>query len=123
MDPNEALSWMVPEVCFTDSYCLEECNTCSQVCPSGAISLYDKEEKNQQFIGLAEIDVANCLLLKNRECDRCKAACSYDAIRIEPMEGGVFQVQPMVSRETCVGCGACMVICPPQVITIVGINY
>jgi ferredoxin-type protein NapF len=119
MDPNEALSWMVPEIRFIDSYCLEECNTCGQVCPSGAISLFYKKAKSQLFIGFAQIDAANCLLLNNKECDRCKAVCSYDAIAIEPVEGRIIQVQPVVSRETCVGCGACMVICPPQVIEIV----
>jgi Fe-S-cluster-containing hydrogenase component 2 len=119
MDPSEALSWMVPEIRYLDSYCLEECNTCSLVCPSGAISLFDKAAKDRLFIGFAEIDVVDCLLFKNKECDRCKAACSYDAISIEPAEGGAFQVRPVVKRETCVGCGACMVICPPRVITIV----
>lgn len=117
MDPTNALSWMVPEISFSDGYCLENCNTCSQVCPSGAISLFSKDAKNLLFIGLAEIDIKNCLLSENKECDRCKAACSYDAIKIEPGDRAL-QMQPVISEDKCVGCGACEVICPPRVIKI-----
>lgn len=118
LDPSYALSWMVPEVSFTEGYCLEDCNTCSQVCPSGAITLFDQDAKKQLFIGFAEIELENCLLSENKECDRCKAACSYDAIQIEQAQGA-FQMQPVVKRDTCVGCGACAVICPPRVITVI----
>lgn len=118
MDPQYLFSILVPEISFSDGYCLEYCNTCSQVCPSGSITLFDKDAKKQLFIGFAEIEIENCLLSKNSECDRCKAACSYDAIQIEAREGA-FQMQPVVKRDTCVGCGACEVICPPRVIKIV----
>lgn len=118
MDPPNGLSWMVPEISFTHGYCLEMCNTCSQVCPSGSITLFDKDAKDQLFIGYAEILLEDCLLSKNKECDRCKAACSYDAIKIEPGEGA-FQALPVVSQDKCVGCGACVVICPPSVIEVV----
>jgi len=117
MDPSQVLFWMVPEVSFTEAYCLEHCNTCSRVCPSGAITLFSKEAKARMFIGLAEIDLHNCLLTKNKECDRCKAACPFDAIKIEPAEGA-FHMQPVVSRDACVGCGACVVICPPRVVEV-----
>jgi ferredoxin-type protein NapF len=118
-DPSEMLSWMVPELRYTDGYCLERCNMCSRVCPSGAITLFDKDAKSQLYIGVARIDVEACLLTQNRECDRCKMACPYDAITIEAGEGGAFQMQPRISEERCVGCGACEVICPPRVITTV----
>lgn len=117
MDPADALSWMVPEVSFVDGYCLEECNACSQVCPSGAITLFSKKAKDQLIIGLAEIEIENCLLSRNKECDRCKAACSYDAITIKPIEGSI-QMRPFVIQDKCVGCGACVVICPPRVVKI-----
>jgi MinD superfamily P-loop ATPase len=84
--------------------------------------LFSKEAKNRLFIGLAEIELENCLLAKNRECDRCKAACRYDAIKIEPAEGAVLML-PVVSPDRCVGCGACEVICPPGVIEIVPTRY
>lgn len=120
MDPNEVLSWMVPEIHFNDAYCLESCNTCSLVCPSGAISLFNREAKDQLILGMAVImEAENCLLSRNKECDRCKAACPYDAITIEPLKGGAFQMLPVVNPDKCVGCGACVVICPPKVIRVV----
>lgn len=121
MDPQNKLSWMVPEVSFVDGYCLERCNTCSQVCPSGAITLFAKDAKSQLFMGFASISLERCLLSENKECDRCKTACSYDAIQIEAIEGDI-RMQPVVSRETCVGCGACVVICPPRVIEVVPLH-
>jgi ferredoxin-type protein NapF len=117
-DTQHILSWMVPEIRYNNGYCLEKCNRCSQVCPSGSITLFSKDVKNQLVIGMAEIEPDNCLLSKNRECDRCKAACSYDAITIEPGKEGILML-PVVSQERCVGCGACEVICPPGVIEIV----
>lgn len=117
-DPSEVLSWMVPEIRFNDSYCIENCNTCSRVCPSGSITLFDKDAKGQLFIGFAEIELEKCLLSENKECDRCKAACSYDAIMIEAREG-ILNMRPVVSQDRCVGCGACEVICPPKVIEVV----
>jgi len=118
MDPSELLSWMVPEISFKEGYCLENCNVCSQVCPSGAIILFDREAKKHLFIGRAEIGLSRCLLSENKECDRCKAACSYDAILMEQNEGSL-QTLPVVIPEKCVGCGACVLICPPGVIEIV----
>jgi ferredoxin-type protein NapF len=118
MDPSSALSWLVPEINFVDGYCLENCNSCSRVCPSGAITLFSKDAKKQLIIGYAVIEIERCLLSENKECDRCKASCSYDAIKIEPGDSAL-QMQPVVSQDMCVGCGACEVICPPRVIKIV----
>jgi len=117
MDPSYALSWMVPEISFVDGYCLENCNICSQVCPSGAITLFDRDAKAQLFIGTAEIKLEQCFLSENKECNRCKAACSYDAIKIEA-GANVLQMRPVINQDTCVGCGACVVICPPRVIEV-----
>jgi ferredoxin-type protein NapF len=68
-------------------------------------------------MGSAEVIYSDCLLAKNRECDRCKAACSYDAITIEPSATTVL-MKPVVAPEKCVGCGACAVICPARTITM-----
>ena len=80
---------------------------------------FDREAKDSIFIGYAEIRVEDCLLSENKECDRCKAACPYNAITIEAGEKEAFRMQPVVSMENCVGCGACMIICPPEIIDIV----
>jgi ferredoxin-type protein NapF len=121
MDTSDLLSWMVPEIAFRDSYCLETCNLCSRVCPSGAISPFSTAAKSNLVIGIARVEADKCLLAKNKECDRCKAVCTYDAIRIET--GDIFRNgQVVIDGEKCTGCGACAVICPPRVIEILPSN-
>jgi ferredoxin-type protein NapF len=116
-DSSDYSSWMVPEVRFTEGYCLENCNLCSRVCPSGSITLFSQDAKKQLFMGLAVLQPENCLLTQNKECDRCKTACSYDAITIEPVTASIGML-PVIHSEKCVGCGACAVICPAETIVI-----
>ncbi len=113
-DIHDVMNWMVPEINFKNGYCIENCNLCSQVCPSGAIILFEKEAKSPLKIGAAEVIPQNCLLIKNKECDRCKSVCPYDAITIE--EVGVFKSLPIVNNQKCNGCGACAAICPTETI-------
>ena len=117
IDSGDITSWMIPEICFDKGYCLEDCNLCSRVCSSGAITLFSCESKHQLPIGLAKIELQNCLLLKNIECDHCKIACPYDAITINT-EQKVLKAIPAVNSSKCVGCGACAVICSSETISI-----
>jgi|WetSurMetagenome_2_1015567.scaffolds.fasta_scaffold14570_3 ferredoxin len=111
------LAWMTPRISFKSGYCLETCNLCSQVCPSGAITLFDVKAKDQLFIGTAEIHLENCLLLNNKECVRCKESCKFDALEFVAEEN-ILNVTPVVNTKKCVGCGACEVICPANCIAI-----
>ncbi|MCK3682880.1 4Fe-4S binding protein [Maribellus sp. YY47] len=113
-DAEDAVSWMIPEISFEKGYCLEDCNLCSQVCPSGAITLFDTEAKGMLKIGLAEILPQNCLLTQNKECDRCKVACKYNAIKIDIH--GPYDALPVINHDKCNGCGACFVICPAEAV-------
>lgn len=114
---NPILAWMTPEVSFEKGYCLETCNLCGRVCPSGAITLFSTEAKKEIFMGSAEINLDNCLLLQNTECDRCKEACKYAALDIVPL-ADTLMMKPEVIKDKCVGCGACAVICPVLTISI-----
>lgn len=116
-EPGDPMTWMTPEISFKKGYCLENCNLCSQVCPSGAITLFSPKAKGQLPIGLAVVIPDNCLLLKHTECDRCKTACSYKAITIDTKNA--FQTLPLVEKNRCIGCGACAVICPPGTIKMI----
>jgi len=112
---DEFLSWLTPEVSFSESYCLETCNRCGQVCPTGSIGKFSLNEKGGIYMATAVIEYDRCLLLHNKECDRCKAACPYTAIRMSPSEE-FLSVVPVVNATKCVGCGACAVICPAETI-------
>ena len=113
---NGGLSWMTPELIFhRGGYCHEDCNLCGTVCPSGSISPFSTEAKKQLFIATIEIGLDKCLLTNQKECDRCKAVCSYNAIEIVPTSTSLI-MKPEVDFNQCVGCGACEVICPEETI-------
>jgi ferredoxin-type protein NapF len=116
-DFNDILTWMTPEVSFKTGYCLETCNLCSEVCPSGAINLFSVEAKFQIFMGTAEVQLENCLLVNNKECVKCKDSCKYEAIAFVA-EKSILNVIPVVDTKMCVGCGACAVVCPEECIII-----
>ena len=112
-------AWMTPEVSFSHGgYCLENCNLCGTVCPSGAISPFTLEAKKELFMGSIEIGLDKCLLTERTECDRCKAVCSYKAIEIIPASQPLT-MKPVVDLGKCVGCGACAAVCPPETIKMV----
>jgi len=115
IDASRIMCFMTPEVRFTKGYCLEECNLCSKVCPSGSISLFSPEDKKHIIMGMAEIELDKCWLSNNRECNRCLVSCRYDALCIGSGEEG-SQALPHIDPELCTGCGACAVICPPEAI-------
>jgi len=110
--------FLIPKVIFSDGYCLETCNICSIVCPSGAITLFRVEAKSQIRMGMARINTKDCLLTSLKECDRCKAVCPYDAIEIKYEHNSGLMI-PFISDQKCTGCGACKVICPTTCIEIV----
>ena len=110
--------WMVPEARFEKGYCLEKCNLCGTVCPSGAISPFSVGAKGAIRMGSAKVHLSHCLLTRNRECDRCKKACSYHALTIIPLSGSLL-MEPVVDCKSCVGCGACAVICPTGAIEMI----
>jgi len=110
-------SLFTPQVTFDTGYCLPDCTRCGDICPSGAIAKFSRQDKKHTKIGIARIDIKNCLLTKHQECDRCRFYCEFNAIEIQVSDED-FSSQPMVIREKCVGCGACEVVCPVGVITI-----
>jgi ferredoxin-type protein NapF len=116
-DFGNILSWMTPEISFKRGYCLETCNLCSQVCPTGAITLFDIKAKNRLFMGTAEIHLENCLLLNNKECIKCKESCKYDIIEFKAQES-ILKVCPVIDTKKCVGCGACEIACPENCIIV-----
>ncbi len=92
-------------------YCLETCNACTQVCPTGALTALVLEKKNKYIIGEALVDNNVCLTaLGKKECDACEQACPYDAVKIV-WDEEQYNAYPVVN-DKCTGCGACEVVCP-----------
>jgi ferredoxin-type protein NapF len=92
-------------------YCLETCNACAEVCPTGALTALPLAQKNKYIIGEALVDNNVCLTaLGKKECDACEHACPYDAVKITWDEGS-YNAYPVVN-DKCIGCGACEVVCP-----------
>ncbi|MEX0715381.1 MAG: 4Fe-4S binding protein [Planctomycetaceae bacterium] len=114
-----------PHVVPDWSGCESSCNTCMQVCPTGAIRAIPIEEKQVCRIGLAIVDEQTCLPFAGREaCQLCVDECDqagYHAIEFtrvgtqadefgNPIEGTGY-VAPVVIAEKCVGCGLCQTRC------------
>jgi ferredoxin len=103
---------LTPVVEFNGSYCLETCNACGIVCPSGSIRAFQIEEKKMLKMGQIEVNEDTCLLMKLRECGICKPACTYKAIDIVEFGRNSLKMLPVVKHSGCTGCGACIAVCP-----------
>ncbi len=109
------LGLLAPILSYKDGYCLEGCNACTQVCPSGAIRPMDLQQKNKYVIGEALVELSLCVLaLGRRDCDACMRACSYKAIHIA-WDEEYYTAYPIVDWKKCNGCGACELACPAPV--------
>ncbi|MCR4662634.1 MAG: 4Fe-4S binding protein [Endomicrobiaceae bacterium] len=95
---------------YSKNYCKYNCNTCSKVCPTGAIEKISLEQKQKLRIGMAKIDREKCI-----GCGVCAFKCPAKALSLD--ENRVLQFD----GTKCIGCGACQVSCPQNVIEIVGI--
>ncbi len=57
---------------------------------------------------------------KCRQCNLCKSRCNEDALHIgEVREGKGSQKKSWIDKNKCVGCGACVAICPYQAVSII----
>lgn len=121
-----------PVVVPSRAGCHQDCNFCTQVCPTGAIRPLTIQEKRRTAIGLAVIDRGVCLPHRGeRDCrlcyDECEAA-GYHAIEMREIRLEVGQAPPGVVSETdleemsrirapfvvaerCNGCGLCEYRC------------
>jgi len=112
--------------------CHQDCNFCTQVCPTQAIRPLSLPEKRKTSIGLAIINPKTCLAhAGQRDCRLCFEECEaagYHAIRMRPIKlklgdipQGVFSEEqleamgsieaPFVNADACTGCGLCEYRC------------
>lgn len=102
---------LAPELCFSNNFCAPECVACGQACPSGAIPQFTLQTKYQRPLGVAAVQVRDCLLSDNKECGACVVACPYNALDLawDPQE---LSSRILIDNHTCTGCGCCEYVCP-----------
>ncbi len=89
--------------------CLFSCNTCSRVCPTGAIRLLELEEKQRLRIASAVFNAGACIAFQEFQegtrCGLCAKACPTGAFSLRSNGTPVFR------KDRCIGCGACAAAC------------
>lgn len=121
-----------PVAVFEHAGCHQECNFCTQVCPTGAIQSLDLVTKRRTRIGLAILDPNSCLPHRGeRDCQLCFDECNaagYRAIEMRTVKlpvgsipEGTFSpdeieamssiIVPVVKADACIGCGLCEYRC------------
>jgi ferredoxin-type protein NapF len=58
----------------------------------------------------------SCLAKRGVVCRSCGDVCPERAIRFPPLLGRA--AQPLLSAESCIGCGDCLAVCPVAAITL-----
>ena len=112
---------MQPEMAFDKGFCRIECNRCSKVCPTGAISLVESAaDKSAIQIGHAVVIPDNCVVYRDGvNCGNCARHCPVNAITMVAKEGSEKLRVPAVNTEQCLGCGACEYYCPARPVSAI----
>lgn len=102
-----------PVMNYDRSWCLYDCTICSNVCPTGALRPLTVNEKHSTRIGIAKVDINNCIsYIYDAECGDCARECPTKAITMTPSGTPGDGPYPVVDSHACIGCGACQHICP-----------
>lgn len=111
---------LTPELDYGKGFCRPECTACGDVCPTGALTVIEPEDKTSIKIGTAKVNPELCI-----SCAHCAVKCPSGAIRMVKSKDGDKKV-PGINEELCIGCGACEYLCPVRpisAITVDGIEH
>jgi polyferredoxin len=114
---TDLMHLMLPEMSYERGYCRPECTRCSEVCPAGAITAIDKEEKSSVQIGHAVFVQKNCVAVTDGvDCGNCARHCPAGAIEMVALREDDDESPwvPAINEEACIGCGACEYVCPAR---------
>ena len=102
-----------PEVDFARGGCTF-CGDCLTAC--GGRVLFGLAQKPDGAWYHKAIVEGGCLSIRGVVCRSCGEACDTSAIRFKLELGGI--ARPVLNRDGCTGCGACLSVCPVQAIRL-----
>ncbi len=119
--PSTGLEHLLqPMMGYENGFCRPECTACSEVCPAGAISRVDRDEKTLIRIGTAVVNPETCLAAQGKEgCGNCERHCPTGAISMVKVDG---IRRPVVAEEQCIGCGKCEYLCPVRPVSAITVK-
>lgn len=104
------LGMLQPTMNYEKSFCNFDCNICTQICPTGAISILPLPEKKLKQIGKVNFIQDNCIVYtENTDCGACSEHCPTKAVFMVPYKN---LMAPKLNQDICIGCGACEHACP-----------
>lgn len=120
------LGFQQPVFDFSRAYCEYECNRCTQLCPTGALTPLDLAVKKTTRIGLAHFFKGHCVVhTEGNECGACIEHCPTMAVTgIAYRSDRPELLLPHVNPALCIGCGICQHACPvsPEAIRVEGLT-
>jgi len=87
------------------------CMICPPLCPTGALEPVAKEDVD---MGEAVVDEDLCYAFQGILCRACVDACPFQGKALRQN----YQLEPIVDRKFCVGCGLCVPPCPAKPVAI-----
>jgi ferredoxin len=102
-----------PHLVFsTEVFCTYDCNICTTVCPTGALTELKMPDKKLVQIGVANFRKDMCVVYtEDKDCGACSEHCPTQAVHMIPYKDNGLTI-PEVTKDLCIGCGACESICP-----------
>ena len=103
-----------PHLAFsTEVFCTYDCNICTTVCPTSALTKLPIDEKKLAQIGVADFRKDKCIVFTDdKDCGACSEHCPTQAVHMIDYKDGL--TIPEVTKDLCIGCGACESICPAK---------
>lgn len=106
-------------------FCSTGCHNCANACPTHAIRIVPRIEREWAKTGTAVINRHKCLAWEqDQKCMVCDEVCPFGAIEFS-QEPYLNVTTPRVLEDRCTGCGYCEYHCPVQhqaAITVTPVN-